>query len=221
MKKALMTGMMCAFLGCVHAPMLTVLPEQKNVLAIEDPAPVVRQLYAVPLYPGRETTITILASDTGYNAGIEKLILYENKHIAWESDGPFGSSVFNQVKVVPGIVGPVNYYVEAIDRGGNEVLSDKLTINFSGADLDEPPRISNFEFLRPGVLWIKVIDRGEFAGLEMIVISENDRIIKEIKPEGSSYADMILIGKPSGKTVYKLQVFDTAGHETQETLVWE
>ena len=199
--------------------------EKEYRVFVGDTAPVFPAITGIYSFPAVQTGVSaeidVNAWDNGKNAGIARLILYE--------DGQEISSIENHflsVQIKHNNSGLHTYEAEAIDRGGNRARSQKIKIEFSGKPIDPPPIFSSilgtFVYREDGSLNINVSDRGDNKGLKEVLLYEDGNVVRRFAPDKADFSTSITLASlnQSGKHTYYVKAVDLGGNcSTSETIV--
>ncbi len=199
------------------------LAENEYRVFVGDPAPTFLPITGIYSFPEGQTgvsaEVSVNASDKGKNAGIAKLVLYE--------DGREISSTEDKYLLVPithNKPGSHTYEAEVIDNGGNRVRSQKISIDFSGEPIDTPPKfspISGLYVYSNGSLDLNVSDIGDNKGLKEVLLYEDGNVVRRFDPDGERFSTSIELMSlnQSGKHTYHAEAVDLGGNRsTSKTL---
>lgn len=159
---------------------------------------------------GITAEIHAIAHDEGDNAGITKIILYEDgKEIS------SGEKDNISVEVKHNERGTHTYHAEAIDKGGHRGSSKTVSVAFSGEYTDFPPTIpflNLFPKNNAGIsakIYATAHDEGDNAGITKITLYEDGR---EISSEEGNNISAEVMHNESGTHTYQAEVIDKGGH---------
>jgi len=164
---------------------------------------------------GMSAEIHASARDKGKNAGITKMILYEDGMKIFSTEGDNVSFPINHDEP-----GKHTYQAEAIDNGGNSTKSQIVTVEFSGKLTDTPPRFSpltGFYVTDGGDLHMYVSDAGDRKGLEEVLLYEDGNVIRKFKIDTDRFSTSIPLSSisQSGKHIYYAEAVDKGGNRSR------
>ena len=191
------------------------LAESEYRVFVGDPAPTFSPISGIYSFPegrtGVSAEVNVNARDKGKNAGIARLVLYEDGREVSSTEGDYLSVPINHNQP-----GSHTYEAEAIDNGGNRVRSQKISIDFSGEPIDTPPRFSSLSGLyasNDGSLNLNVSDIGDNKGLKEVLLYEDRSVVRRFNPDKERFSTSLALTSlsQSGKHTYHAEAIDFGG----------
>ncbi len=194
------------------------LAENEYRIFVGDLAPTFRLITGIYSFPegqtGTSAEVNVNAYDKGKNAGIARLVLYEDGREISSTENEYLSVPINHNKP-----GNHTYEAEAIDNGGNRVRSQRISIEFSGKPIDTPPRflaLSGLYFYSDGSLNLNVRDIGDNKGLKEVLLYEDGEVIRRFNPDVEQFSTSLALTSlnQSGKHIYRAEAVDFGGNRS-------
>ncbi len=160
------------------------------------------------------------AMDEGLNAGIAKLIVYEDGHEL--------SSIKNNdlisVSVSNNKPGSHTYEAVAVDNGGVQARSEKIILTFTGKPIDSPPDfcslfgINVVPYYSGDFISLTITDEGDNKGLKEVLLYDHGTVVRRFEVKGKDYfnehINLASLGQSPGTHLYHAEAVDIGGNRS-------